>query len=164
MTDSILDKADCRILSLLQRDCLLPAEKIAEKIGLSASSVLRRVKKLRGDGVIRGQVAVVDTNKLGVHLTFVTVLEIVKEQKEQLAKLQHWLTHEISVQQAFYTTGSADLYLIVVAANVESYNEVTQRLVAANPIIRRVTTNVTLQTFKKGIFVPTNHDYDSLPR
>ncbi|POF43766.1 hypothetical protein B0D71_02840 [Pseudomonas laurylsulfativorans] len=164
MTDSILDKADCRILSLLQRDCLLPAETIAEKIGLSASSVLRRVKKLRGDGVIRGQVAVVDTNKLGVHLTFVTVLEIVKEQKEQLAKLQYWLTHEISVQQAFYTTGSADLYLIVVAANVESYNDVTQRLVAANPIIRRVTTNVTLQTFKKGIFVPTNHDYDSLPR
>ncbi|WP_240635659.1 Lrp/AsnC family transcriptional regulator [Pseudomonas laurylsulfativorans] len=114
--------------------------------------------------MIRGQVAVVDTNKLGVHLTFVTVLEIVKEQKEQLAKLQYWLTHEISVQQAFYTTGSADLYLIVVAANVESYNDVTQRLVAANPIIRRVTTNVTLQTFKKGIFVPTNHDYDSLPR
>lgn len=164
MTDSILDRADRRILSLLQRDCLMPAEKIAEKIGLSASSVLRRVKRLRSDKVIRGQVAVVDETKLGVQLTFVTVLEIVKEQKEPLAKLQQWLSEEVTVQQAFYTTGSADLYLIVVATNVESYNEVTQRLVAENPIIRRVTTNVTLQTFKKGIFVPTNHDYDSLPK
>jgi DNA-binding Lrp family transcriptional regulator len=82
----------------------------------------------------------------------------VKEQKEQLAKLQKWLSNEVTIQQAFYTTGSSDLYLIVVATNVQSYNEVTQRLVAENPIIRRVTTNVSLQIFKKGIFVPTNHN------
>ncbi|POF44395.1 AsnC family transcriptional regulator [Pseudomonas laurylsulfativorans] len=154
----ILDRGDRRILSLLQRDCLVPAELIAEKTGMSASSVLRRIRKMREEGVIQGQVTVVDAKKVGVPLTFVTALEIERERKDLLSQLRKWLDREDSVQQAIYTTGSADVYLIILARDVESYDAITQRLVEENPNIRRLTTSVALQTYKRGIFVPTEDE------
>lgn len=158
MADMILDRGDRRILSFLQRDCLVPAELIAEKTGMSASSVLRRIRKMREEGVIQGQVTVVDAKKVGVPLTFVTALEIERERKDLLSQLRKWLDREDSVQQAIYTTGSADVYLIILARDVESYDAITQRLVEENPNIRRLTTSVALQTYKRGIFVPTEDE------
>jgi Lrp/AsnC family leucine-responsive transcriptional regulator len=157
-----LDRADRRILSILQLDCLTSAEQIAENIGLSASSVLRRIKKLRTEGLIQGQVCILDAKKLGITLTFVTALEIERERKDLLAQLKNWVQREASIQQAFYTTGSADLYLIVVAKDVESYDDITLRLVTENPNVRRVTTSLTLQTYKNGIALPTIHNIAAL--
>jgi DNA-binding Lrp family transcriptional regulator len=153
-----LDRGDRRILTILQRDCLTPAEQIAETTGMSASSVLRRIRKMREEGVIEGQVCVVNAKKVGVPLTFVAALEIERERKDLLSKLRKWLDREDSVQQAIYTTGSADVYLIILAKDVESYDEITQRLVEENPNIRRLTTSVALQTYKRGLFVTAEDD------
>lgn len=110
---------------------------------------------MREDGVIQAQVAVVDAKKVGLPLTFVLSVEIEKERKELLAQLKRWLSREEAVQQAFYVTGSADLFLIVLAKDVEAYDAITQRMVEDNPNIRRITTSVTLQTYKSGLYVPT---------
>lgn len=150
-----IDNEDRRILSLIQRDCFLPAEQIAHDTGMSASSVQRRIRRMREDGVIQAQVAVVDAKKVGLPLTFVLSIEIEKERKELLAQLRRWLSREDAVQQAFYVTGSADLFLIVLAKDVEAYDAITQRMVEENPNIRRITTSVTLQTYKSGLYVPT---------
>jgi Lrp/AsnC family leucine-responsive transcriptional regulator len=158
VTHNTLDRGDRRILSILQRDCFTPADQIAEETGMSASSVLRRIRKMRDDGVIQGQVMIVDARKVGMPLTFVTALEIERERKDLLSQLKRWLDKEDSVQQAIYTTGSADVYLIVVAKSVEAYDAITQRLVEENPNIRRVTTSVALQTYKRGLYVPTVDD------
>jgi len=115
---------------------------------------------MRDDGVILGQVTIVDAKKVGMPLTFVTALEIERERKDLLAQLKRWLDKEDSVQQAIYTTGSADVYLIVVAKNVEAYDAITQRLVEENPNIRRVTTSVSLQTYKRGLYIPAEDDTD----
>ena len=151
-----LDGFDCKILELVQRDCSLAAEVIAERVGLSTSAVQRRLKRMRRQGVIVAQVAVVDAKLVGRPLTFIAAAEIERERPELLQALRRWLAAEDSLQQVYYVTGAADLVMVIVAESVEAYDAITARLVADNPNVRRVTTSVALHTFKRGLFVPVN--------
>ena len=61
-----IDKIDRRILATLQADARLRNVELAEKIGLSASPCLRRVKRLKDIGVIRGFATLVDPEAVGL--------------------------------------------------------------------------------------------------
>ena len=64
-----LDEIDRRILALLQIDCKLPLAKIGEKVGLSAPSIVERVRKLEAEGFITGYHAHLDARRLGMDIT-----------------------------------------------------------------------------------------------
>ena len=153
-----LDKEDKFILAKLQSDSLTPAEVIAQELGLSASSVQRRIRRLRDEKIISRHCAVVDPKKVGNPLVFVASLEIERERKELLIQLRRWLNREEAVQQAFYVTGATDLVLIVLAKDIEDYDSITQRLVEDNSNVRRVTTSVALQIYKQSLSVPIGED------
>lgn len=64
-----MDQTDKRILQVLQTDGKLQNNELAQRIGLSASPCLRRVKQLEEDGIIRAYVALVDPAKVNLRLT-----------------------------------------------------------------------------------------------
>src|SRR5262245_47940923 len=64
-----LDDVDIRILDLLQQDCKRPLAAIGQDVGLSAPSVIERIRKLEEAGVIRGYVALLDGRRLGKDVT-----------------------------------------------------------------------------------------------
>ena len=149
-----LDQVDMRILSMLQKDCSIAADRIAKRANISPSAVQRRIKRMRRDKTIEGFVAVVDPKAVGQPLTFIAALEIERERKDLLVQLQKWIDREDAVQQAFYVTGTADIILVILCADVESYDVISQHLVEDNPNVRRVTTSITLQVYKRGLSVP----------
>jgi len=61
----MIDTTDRKILDLLQRNAKLSNAELAEAVGMNASSVFERVKKLERRGIITGYVATVDAEKLG---------------------------------------------------------------------------------------------------
>lgn len=63
-----LDETDRHILILLQDDCKLPLTEIGEAVGMSAPSVLERVRKLEQNGVIKGYHALLDARRVGLDL------------------------------------------------------------------------------------------------
>jgi DNA-binding Lrp family transcriptional regulator len=152
-----LDDFDRKILDAVQRDVTTPADVIAERVGISASAVQRRLRRLRESGVIVAQVAIVDPKRVGCPLTFVAAAEIERERAELLQSLRRWLSAEPSIQQVFYVTGAADLIMVVAAESVDAYDATMARLVADNPNVRRVTTSVALHIFKRGLFVPVDY-------
>ncbi|MEN2710874.1 Lrp/AsnC family transcriptional regulator [Sphingomonas sp. NPDC092331] len=154
MARSDLDPFDRRLLALVQRDAAQTAEALAGQVGLSASAVQRRLKRLRATGVILGEVAVVDPLKVGKPNFFLAALEIERERPELIARLRQWLAAEEQVQQIYYVTGTADFVLVVVAPDVGAYDALMSRLMADNPNVRRFTTNVALGVGKRGLFVP----------
>ena len=125
-----LDKLDRRILALLQRDARLPAETIGAEVGLSASAVQRRLARLREDGIITGEVAVVDPRSVGRPLTMIVDLVVEGDRKELVAGLKHWIEREAAVQEAWYVTGDEDYVLVVTARDVDAYEQMMQRLLA----------------------------------
>jgi Lrp/AsnC family leucine-responsive transcriptional regulator len=154
MPQRALDSFDRRLLALVQRDAGQTSEALSEEIGLSASAVQRRLKRLKAEGVITAYVALVDPEKVGRPSFFIVGLEVERERPELLARLRAWLSAEDSVQQVFYVTGGSDFVLVVIAPHVAAYDAVMARLIADNPNVRRFTTNVALGVHKRRLFVP----------
>jgi len=154
MQASPLDGFDRKILKVVQNSADLSADELGERIGLSASAALRRLKRLRDSGVIESTIAVVAPAAVGANTTFVVGLEVERERPEMLARLRKWFLDEDHVQQAYYVTGNWDFVLIVTAPSVEMYDALMSRLMSENPNVRRFTTNVALGTSKRTLLVP----------
>ena len=155
-----LDKLDRRLLNLMQEDAGRTAEVLSAEIGLSASAVQRRLRRMREEGVIAREIAVVDPRKVGRPTFFIVSLQIERERPELLAQLRKWLSEQEHVQQAFYVTGEADFILVVSVPDTESYDALMARLVSENPNVRRFTTNVALNVVKRGLTIPVSLSED----
>ncbi len=149
-----LDRFDRDILDIVQRNCQLTAEAIAEEVGLSTSAVQRRLKRLREDGVIRAEIAVVDRKATGTPMVFIVGMDIERDNYDALAKFRLWAEKQDHIQQVYYVTGAVDLIAIVTARDVEHYDDIAAVIMAENPQIRRMHTNVVLRDVKLGLFVP----------
>ena len=156
MPRTSLDVFDRKLLALVQRDASRSADALAEEVGLSPSAALRRLKRLRDDGVILATTVVVDPAKTGKPNFFLAALEIERERPKHIARLRQWLAGEEGIQQVYYVTGTADFMLVVVAPDVAAYDELMSRLMADNPNVRRFTTNVALGVGKCSLFVPVD--------
>lgn len=154
MSDT-LDAFDLNILAIVQRDCQTRADVIADQVGLSASAVQRRLKRLRDDKIISHEIAVVDRSQLGKPMTFIAGVEIERENYKALENFKRWLEQQDDIQQAYYVTGPVDVILIIIAKDVETYDVITERIMEKNPQIRRMNTNVVLNILKLGLAMPT---------
>lgn len=155
-----LDRFDRQLLNLVQEDAGQTAEQLAEQVFLSPSAVQRRLRRLREQGVIVRDAAVVDPKKVGRPTFFVVSLQVERERPELLAQLRQWLAAQEHVQQAFYVTGEADFVLIITAPDTETYDALMARLVGDNPNVKRFTTNVALGVVKRGLTIPIPLDED----
>lgn len=156
-----LDSFDQKILTIMQRDCSIKAEVIAEAIGLSASAVQKRLKRLRAEKIITAEVAVLDRALVGRPMSFVAAMEIERDNYDTVNRFREWAKQIDAIQQIYYVTGAADLIVIITAQDVEAYDRLTARVMENNPMIRRITTNVVLNTLKTSLFIPVEGDGQS---
>ena len=149
-----LDKIDRALLAELQDDGALTAERLSEKVGLSASAIHRRVRRLEQAGVIERRIAVVNPEAAGRGALFLVGIEVEREQRDLVEKLRRWIRTEPAIQQAYYVTGSADYILLVTAPDIAAFDALMSDLMEANPNVRRFTTNVVMGSIKRGLYVP----------
>lgn len=155
-----LDRFDRRLLNLVQDDAGLTAEQLAQHVALSPSAIQRRMRRMREQGVIVRETAIVDPAHAGRPTFFVVSLQVERERPELLAALRRWLAAQAQVQQAFYVTGESDFVLVVTAPDVASYDALMSRMVAENPNVSRFTTNVALDMVKRGLTIPVPPEDD----
>lgn len=151
-----LDDFDRSILDIVQRDCQMKAEAIGHTVGLSASAVQRRLKRMREQGIIKAEIAVVDRRITGNPMTFITGMEIERDNYDALAKFRAWVDRQDHIQQVYYVTGAVDIIAIVTARDVGQYDELMAQLMSQNPQIKRMHTNVVLKELKLGMMVPVH--------
>lgn len=158
--DPSLDLFDRKILALVQRDCQMNAEVIAQEVGLSASAVQRRLRRMRSDKVISAEVAVVNPQAVGGVMSFLAGLEV-KDNYEALPRIRSWSQGEPSVQQVYYVTGTFDIMMVIVARDVKAYDALAARLMSDIPQITRMTTHVVIDTMKNSLYVPVDTSGDA---
>lgn len=149
-----LDRFDRELLNLVQEDSAQTAERLAEQVELSPSAIQRRLRRMRDEGVIVRDCAVVDPAVVGRPNFFVVALQVERERSDLLTRLRKWLAVEAQVQQAFYVTGEADFILVVTATDNVAYEALMSRMMRENPNVRRYTTNVALGVVKRGLTLP----------
>ena len=149
-----LDDHDRRLLTLLQRDASVTAEVLGSDLGLSASTVQRRIKRLRETGVIVREVAIVNTDAVGKRMTFIVGVKVDFGQKAGVDALQKKLLADPRTQQAYYVTGEVDLILTVVVQDMQDYDNWSKSLLLASPAMLRFQSNVVIEGLRVGLAIP----------
>jgi Lrp/AsnC family leucine-responsive transcriptional regulator len=149
-----IDSIDRLLLDALQRDARAKLEVLAADVGLSASAVQRRVVRLREASVITGECVVLDPKALGSPVTVIVELMLERERPPLIDGLKRWLIAAEEVQSAWGVTGETDFVLVVTAANLDSYERFTSRMMEENQVIREFRTSVALSRLKHSLFVP----------
>jgi Lrp/AsnC family leucine-responsive transcriptional regulator len=119
-----LDRFDRRILELLQEDARLSNQELAERIGLSPSPCLRRVRALEEAGLIVGYRALVDARKLGLSLMALVYIAMDRHTPDRFANFEKQIARLPEVLECLLITGQeADYQLKVIVRDMDAYQE-----------------------------------------
>jgi Lrp/AsnC family leucine-responsive transcriptional regulator len=123
MTDANmkLDEIDRRLLSALQENGRIPVTDLAEKVGLTTSPCLRRLKILEQTGIIRGYAAHVDQQKVGLPVSVFVSVKLEMQREEALERFEATIRECPEVMECYLMTGSRDYLLRVVAQDLAAY-------------------------------------------
>ncbi len=119
-----LDRYDKEILVCLQQDGRLTNQELADRIGLSPSPCLRRVRALEEAGLITGYRALVDARKLGLTLMALLHISMDKHTPERFENFEREVAAIPEVMECLLITGqSADYQLKVVVRDMDAYQD-----------------------------------------
>lgn len=119
-----IDRYDRLILSLLQQDGRLSNQDLADRIGLSPSPCLRRVRALEESGYLLGYRALVDAKKLGLSLMALIHISMDQHTPERFANFDATINGIPEVMECLLITGQdADYQLKVVVRDMDAYQE-----------------------------------------
>lgn len=140
-----LDRFDRALLAEVQADNLTPARILAERVGLSESAVLRRLRRLRQEGVIVADVAVVDPAVLGTPLCLHVLVSLERETSNRLDAFVRSLRARPEVRAAWYVTGEADFVLELRLPGMAEYEAFTRAVFHDDPNVRAFRTLVAMR-------------------
>jgi DNA-binding Lrp family transcriptional regulator len=137
---------DYRILEQLRRDGRASLRTIAERLGVSTSTVSHRVKQLEGEGIILGYRPVLDYAKLGYRLTAITKI---KAKGSRIPDIVKELVKEETLVDVYEITGDYDVLVIGKYPDEEMMNREIKRMLA-HPEIESTNTSIVLSVAKEG--------------
>ena len=118
-----MDPIDRKILQNLQRDGRTSLADLAERVGLSASPCLRRIKLLEQAGIIAGYVALVDQRKVGLPVSVFVSIRLENQREEALERFAKAITKWPEVLECYLMTGPRDYLLRVVVSDLGAYEQ-----------------------------------------
>jgi Lrp/AsnC family leucine-responsive transcriptional regulator len=129
MPNRALDAVDRKILEHLQVDGRMSLADLADKVGLSPSPCLRRVRMLERDGVISRYVAVLDQRAVGLPVSVFVSIRLERQREESLNRFAKAVERWPEVLECYLMTGSRDYWLRVVVPDLAAYERfVKQKL------------------------------------
>ncbi|EHL98637.1 transcriptional regulator, AsnC family [Acetobacteraceae bacterium AT-5844] len=140
-----LDRFDQALLEQMQVNNQLPARELAERVGLSESAVLRRLRRLRQEGVIVADISVIHPAVLGAPLTIHALVSLEREGSAALDAFTRKLRARPEVRQAWYVTGEADFVLLLRVASMEAYEAFTREVFHDDPNVRAFRTIIAMR-------------------
>ncbi len=119
----MLDATDLRLLHVLQQDGRISNQELAEKVALSPSACLRRLRLLESEGIISGYRAVLNAERLGIELEAIVHLSLRQDVEDWhetfIQKVQGWP----EVASAYVITGASNYVLRVQARNLKHFSD-----------------------------------------
>jgi Lrp/AsnC family transcriptional regulator, leucine-responsive regulatory protein len=157
MPKPTLDAIDTRIIAALQADGRLSNHQLAERIGLSPSPCLRRVKRLEREGYIESYRAVLQRDRVGLGFTAFVTVKIEGHADLAADTLQDAMIAMPEVVACHMVSGDSDYLLEVVVPDRESYQAFLVEKLLDLPIIKEVRSNIAIQPLKTAAPLPLGH-------
>ena len=145
-----LDKFDIAILKCLQEDARATNVEIAEKVNLSPSPCLRRIRNLEKSGVLRGYRADIDRKEVGLGLTVFVELKVGRHSRENSEAQQKALLAIPEIVSCFLISGTADFLAEVVVEDLSAYERLLTETLLTLPEVTDIRSNFAIRTMKTG--------------
>jgi len=153
MSQLSTDAIDQRILAELQKDGRLSNVQLAEKVGLSESACLRRVRQLEQSGIIDRYVMLIDQTAIGKPGTVFVRVTLEGQQQDKLQSFEEEIGKVRDVLECYLMSGDSDYLLRVIVRDNEDYLRIHNRLTSL-PGVLRVQSSFALKTVVKKTELP----------
>jgi DNA-binding Lrp family transcriptional regulator len=154
MQVSQLSTSDRAILELLQHNARLSNVILAERIGLSPSACLRRVRALEEQGYIRSYVTLLDPKRLGLGVSVFIQVSLEKKDEASLKRFEKAMARRPEVMECYLMTGDSDYLLRVVVRNVEEFERFLMEHITKIPGMATIKSSFTLKQIKYTTALP----------
>jgi Lrp/AsnC family leucine-responsive transcriptional regulator len=152
-----IGRTDARMLQVLQLEGRLTNVELAERIGLSPSPCLRRLRQLEGDGLIDRYVALLDRRKLGLDVVAFVEVQVDRHSESVASAFHAAMVRLPEVVGCFAMTGSYDYLLKVVVQNLDAYARFAMERLLKTPGVKDVRSSFVLETVKDTTALPLDH-------
>ena len=152
-----LDRTDLKILSLLQQDGRLSNVELAERVALSPTPCLRRVKRLEEDGVIAFYRAELDRKKLGLGVSAFVFINIADHGPKTTELFLSSVDAIDEIVTCHVLSGQFDFLLEVVTPTLDHYAAVMLDRLGGLPGVSALQTSFALRTVKRARRLPLTH-------
>ena len=156
MTQPAPDKTDLKILQVLQSNGRLSNVELSERVALSPSPCLRRIKHLEDTGVIRRYAALLNPQKLGLDMqAFIRVsIDKSEEARTQFSQaVQTWP----EVLSCYALTGETDYLLHTLFPDIAAFSHFVLRVLLSHPGVQDAKSSFVLEELKNTTALPLGH-------
>ncbi|MFE6222874.1 MULTISPECIES: Lrp/AsnC family transcriptional regulator [Streptomyces] len=150
-----MDRIDLHILRELQQDGRLSNQELAQRVGLSPSPCLRRVRQLEQDGVIRGYRAVIDPEAVGRGFEVLVSVEV-KRDRETVEAFEEALQSIPDVIEAYRLFGSPGCLLRIAVADLAAYERLWIEQLTALAGVTEVNSQIIMKRIKEPKGMPVD--------
>jgi Lrp/AsnC family leucine-responsive transcriptional regulator len=157
MARPALNRTDRRLLEILQRDGHLTNLELAERVSLSPSACLRRVRALEKSGVIRRYVAILDARKVGLGLVGFVNVKLEKRGRMPTDAFARAVKEWPEVLACHALTGDMDYLLRVQVEDLEHFSRFVMDSLLKHPGVLDVRSSFALEEVKETTALPLSH-------
>jgi Lrp/AsnC family transcriptional regulator, leucine-responsive regulatory protein len=149
-----MDRIDRKLLRLLQEDASRTNADLAAEVGLSPSSCLRRIRRLKSAGVIDRVVALLDPAKAGRGMKAIVTVELERHGEQHMRRFLELAVLEPAVIQAYSVSGSTDAVLMLRLMDMDEFDTLCERLFRDRTNVARYYTMFVIRTAKETTAIP----------
>ena len=149
-----LDRIDLHILDVLQKEGRISNADLADRVALSASPCLRRVRSLEEEGLILGYQATLNARRLGFSILAFVEIRIARHGGGAGAVFREAMLKEKLVVGCYMVTGAYDFLLKVIAQDLDAYRQFTEETLFRMPDVQDIRTSIVLDLVKETAELP----------
>jgi Lrp/AsnC family transcriptional regulator, leucine-responsive regulatory protein len=149
-----MDRIDRRLLNLLQEDAARTNAALAEEVGLSPSSCLRRIRRLTSTGVIDRIVAILNPARANRGMKAIVTVELERHGEQQTRRFLDEVAGEQAVIQAYSVSGQTDVVLMLRLTDMAEFDALCERLFREGSNVARYYTMFVIRTAKETTAIP----------
>ncbi len=149
-----LDAIDMRILRELQQDGSLSNVELAQRVHLSPSPCLARVKAMEAAGVIQGYVALANPKAVGLGLNVFINISLKEQSKQALAEFEQRIAEHDEVMECYLMTGDSDYLIRVAVADIQALERFILDQLTPIPGIEKIRSSFTLKQVRYKTALP----------
>jgi len=149
-----LTRSDLLLLDALQRDTSLSQIDLAERAGMSRTSVWRRIKELEQAGLIEGKVALLNPRALGLQIHVLLSVSMVEHSDRTRRQFETHVATLPEVMECFSVSGDRDYLLQIITKDMESYNSFLNSSILHHPSVHSASSSFALRRVKYTTALP----------